>query len=36
MTAFFKNRAVGQIDKVLHNGKEYTVKEIIELIKAAS
>ena len=33
MTAFFKGKATGQVDKVLINGKEYTDKELKEIIK---
>ena len=33
MTAFFKGRAVSQVDKLLINGKEYTEKQIKDLIK---
>ena len=32
MTGFFKGRAVGRIDKVLINGKEYTESELKEMI----
>ena len=34
MTAYFKDRAIGQIDKVLSNGKTYTAKQIKWLIEA--
>jgi len=33
MTVFFKGKARGQADKVLLDGKEYTDKELKEIIK---
>jgi hypothetical protein len=32
MTGFFSGRAVGRIDKVLINGKEYTESQLKEMI----
>jgi len=36
MTAFLKGKAVGQADKVLIDGKEYTDKELKEMIQEKS
>jgi len=33
MTGFLKSKAIGQIDKVLVDGKTYTDKQLKELIK---
>jgi len=33
MTGFLKGKAVGQVDKILVNGKPYTEEEIKEIIK---
>lgn len=33
MTVFFKGKAIGQADKVLIDGKEYTDKELKKIIK---
>lgn len=33
MTAFFKGKAVGQVDKVLIDGKEYTEEQIKQMTK---
>lgn len=33
MTVFFKGKAIGQADKVLIDTKEYTDKELKEIIK---
>ena len=33
MTAFFKNKAIGQVDKILLNGKTLTRQDILELLK---
>jgi hypothetical protein len=33
MTGFLKGRAVGQVDKLLIDGKEYTREDIFKMIK---
>ena len=33
MTVFFKEKAIGQADKILINGKEFTEKQIKEVLR---